>query len=366
VYESTTADVSEADRLLATHTAASDRSLQVSGAAGSTRYYAVYTYNSSQAGTRSNIVAVTYPEALGSWTLTLDGGQSSMEYYFNDIASVNDNCAFVCGYVGVRDTGLVLRWNETGGKWTRMALPRGVLSVDGLHCLSPTEVYATALRVEASEWHRAVLRYDGIAWTVLAEMPAGRSESLRRKDIHAVSNDDFFVAWSAVGYGGNIYRITDGQWTFQGIKGDVLAFADESRGYVGSSGYGQGIYRFNGMGWTKLALDDGHNNPAVSREGTLYCLKGSSSTDSLVVFSGDAVRRRLVTPVGIATWLFAFDDRHVWIGGEKGIGTACLALYDGVSVRAVGVPDVWEIDRLHFHAPKGGWALSRQKIYAYR
>jgi hypothetical protein len=56
----------------------------------------------------------------------------------------------------------------------------------------------------------------------------------------------------------------------------------------------------------------------------------------------------------------------VWIGGEQSNGMACRVLYDGVSVRAVALPDVRDIDRLPFHAPQGGWALSRQKIHPSR
>jgi len=115
VYGSSSANVSESDQLLSTITSYTTKTLNVTGSAGTTQYYAVYVYNKSGIGTRSNVVSVAYPEALKSWTLTLDGSQNNYYFHDGDIASFDDNHAFACGFkvVSGGNVGIILRWDPS-------------------------------------------------------------------------------------------------------------------------------------------------------------------------------------------------------------------------------------------------------------
>jgi len=245
-------------------------------------------------------------------------------------------------------------------QWTRDSLPAGVTNISGLYMTSATTAYANATRNVAGYGYSSVLKYDGVSWKVLYE----KQPSNYTFGIYVFSDNDIFVSNTKA------FRIQNGIWTDQGINAEVFAFASATRGYA--SYYSTVLQKYNGFGWTQLAIGSGYSQPSLSSEGNLYAFK-NGGIDTLAVFSGDQVSNKLIIPVNTVECLCAYDDHHVWIGGY-GITSSLpsLSLYDGTTIRPVNVPGYPTFWRMCFHSATSGWAIGGygidviQRIYMYR
>lgn len=234
------------------------------------------------------------------------------------------------------DHGVVMHFD--GARWSRLALPTDFPGEPFHTVIAPGQGGPLLLRA-------AVAKRQGNRWTSLAKQHVGCQPV---GGIETTAGKVFVGCWD-----GDIYQISDGQWSrvYQGGS-YLVAFWETPNGTLLASGGTGNVLRFDGTRWAEIPTEgDAHQDIWAASDDVFYVISGSVEYGRVYRYRGLEKTLALdsALPWGtVGIWGSSATDIHV---AGRGFWH-----FDGVS---------WE--RLRYHPDDGYtrvWGSGPENVYA--